>query len=142
MCEETLVEPDLSHGLNHIPDSDEEFDEDDDDKNSSVSQNFNSNNGLIDGAPKSEINNDSLQKTENGISTSHGFISSIKLKRFSEEDSNFNGSSSGYNSIDDDDYHYLLSLHPYMRQLNASQKLKLRTKFQKLIFRELYSMKS
>ena len=38
----------------------------------------------------------------------------------------------------DDDYHFLLSLHPYLTQLNASQKLKVRMKIQKLIFKELY----
>jgi len=39
---------------------------------------------------------------------------------------------------EDDDYHYLLSLHPYMKQLTAAQKLRIRTKIQKLIFKELY----
>lgn len=44
------------------------------------------------------------------------------------------------NSFDqqDDDYHFLMSMHPYMTQLGASQKLKIRMKIQKLVFRELY----
>ena len=38
----------------------------------------------------------------------------------------------------DDDHHFLLSLHPYMAELNASQKLRVRMKIQKLVFKELY----
>lgn len=38
----------------------------------------------------------------------------------------------------DDDYHFLLSLHPYMAELSASQKLRVRMKIQKLVFKELY----
>lgn len=38
----------------------------------------------------------------------------------------------------DGDYHFLMSLHPYMTQLNGIQKLRVRTKFQNLIFKELY----
>lgn len=38
----------------------------------------------------------------------------------------------------DDDYHFLMSMQPYMRQLRGDQKLRVRMKMQKLIFRELY----
>lgn len=38
----------------------------------------------------------------------------------------------------DDDHHFLLSLHPYMSELKLSQKLRVRMKIQKLIFKELY----
>lgn len=38
----------------------------------------------------------------------------------------------------DDDYHFLMSMQPYMKQLRGDQKLKIRMKMQKLIFRELY----
>jgi BESS motif/Alcohol dehydrogenase transcription factor Myb/SANT-like len=38
----------------------------------------------------------------------------------------------------DDDYHFLMSLHPYMVDLNAPQKLRVRMKIQKLIFKELF----
>lgn len=38
----------------------------------------------------------------------------------------------------DSDYHFLMSLHPYMTQLNAVQKLRIRTRIQNLIFNELY----
>ena len=38
----------------------------------------------------------------------------------------------------DDDYHFLMSLHPYMTELNATQKLRVRMKIQKLVFKELY----
>lgn len=79
-------------------------------------------------------------------SYTNGFIPALKLKRPRlSEDSNFNGSSTMDTSTtptplvpEDDDYHYLLSLHPYMKQLTAAQKLRIRTKIQKLIFKELY----
>ncbi|XP_067645966.1 uncharacterized protein Ctps isoform X2 [Eurosta solidaginis] len=76
-------------------------------------------------------------------SYANGLIPALKLKRPRlSEDSNFNGSSTMDNTLplvpEDDDYHYLLSLHPYMRQLTAAQKLRIRTKIQKLIFKELY----
>jgi BESS motif len=38
----------------------------------------------------------------------------------------------------DDDYYFLLSLHPYMGGMAEQQKLRLRMKFQKLIFKELF----
>lgn len=71
----------------------------------------------------------------------NGLIPALKLKRPRlSEDSNFNGSSTMDAPLvpEDDDYHYLLSLHPYMKQLTAAQKLRIRTKIQKLIFKELY----
>lgn len=37
-----------------------------------------------------------------------------------------------------DDYHFLMSLQPFMSELNPSQKLRLRMKIQKLVFDELY----
>lgn len=40
--------------------------------------------------------------------------------------------------VKDDDYHFLMSMQPYMKQLRDDQKLKIRMKMQKLIFRELY----
>ncbi|SPP76015.1 uncharacterized protein LOC117580544 isoform X2 [Drosophila guanche] len=77
----------------------------------------------------------------NQHSYANGLIPALKLKRPRlSEDSNFNGSSTMDGSLvpEDDDYHYLLSLHPYMKQLTAAQKLRIRTKIQKLIFKELY----
>uniref|UniRef100_A0A1A9UM12 MADF domain-containing protein n=1 Tax=Glossina austeni TaxID=7395 RepID=A0A1A9UM12_GLOAU len=83
-------------------------------------------------------------------SYSNGLITALKLKRPRlSEDSNYNGSSTMDTTTtiattnaplvpEDDDYHYLLSLHPYMKQLTAAQKLRIRTKIQKLIFKELY----
>lgn len=61
----------------------------------------------------------------NGEGTSNGIKNPNKRKR---EDS----------FEQDDDYHFLMSMHPYMTQLGASQKLKIRMKIQKLVFRELY----
>lgn len=42
-------------------------------------------------------------------------------------------------SLQNDDYFFLMSLHPYMTQFTGSQKLKVRMKIQKLIFKELYN---
>lgn len=150
--EQTLVEPDLTNGLIRIPDSDEEFDEDDvedDDmedppkpqihKRSEFNckkrspQHPSTNNSMSD--------NTSLYNDKSSTFISHNNIPSLKLKRQRlSEDSNFNGSSTMETSAvpEDDDYHYLLSLHPYMKQLNSAQKLRIRTKIQKLIFKELY----
>lgn len=38
----------------------------------------------------------------------------------------------------DDDFHFLMSLHSYFKNLNGSQKLRIRMKIQKTIFKELY----
>lgn len=38
----------------------------------------------------------------------------------------------------DSDYHFLMSIYPYMRELNSSQKLRFQMKIQKLIYKELY----
>lgn len=47
-------------------------------------------------------------------------------------------SSPNANSSTDDDYHFLMSLQPYLTQISAPQKLRLRMRIQKLIFKELY----
>lgn len=47
-------------------------------------------------------------------------------------------SSPNANSSNDDDYHFLMSLQPYLTQISAPQKLRLRMRIQKLIFKELY----
>lgn len=41
-------------------------------------------------------------------------------------------------SSNDDDYHFLMSLQPYMTQFTGPQKLRIRMRIQKLIFKELY----
>lgn len=41
--------------------------------------------------------------------------------------------------IINDDYHFLLSLQPFMSELSPIQKLRLRMKIQKLVFEELYA---
>ncbi|XP_070136214.1 uncharacterized protein [Drosophila bipectinata] len=69
-----------------------------------------------------------------------GLILAPKLKRPRlSEDSNFNGSSTMDTPLmpEDDDYHYLMSLHPHMKQLTSAQKLRIRGKIQNLIFKEL-----
>lgn len=48
-------------------------------------------------------------------------------------------SSSSSSIPQDDDYHFLISLYPYMRECNPAQKLKIRMKIQSLIFHELYN---
>lgn len=47
-------------------------------------------------------------------------------------------SDDGDRVVVNDDYHFLMSLQPYMSELNLSQKLRVRTKIHKLLFRELY----
>lgn len=47
-------------------------------------------------------------------------------------------SSPGPNSSNDDDYHFLMSLQPYLTQFTGPQKLRMRMRIQKLIFKELY----
>lgn len=42
------------------------------------------------------------------------------------------------NSSNDDDYHFLMSLSPYLSQFTGPQKLRIRMRIQKLIFKELY----
>lgn len=41
-------------------------------------------------------------------------------------------------SSNDDDYHFLMSLQPYLTQFTGPQKLRIRMRIQKLIFKELY----
>lgn len=48
-------------------------------------------------------------------------------------------SSSSSSTPHDDDYNFLISLYPYMRECNPAQKLKIRMKIQSLIFQELYN---
>lgn len=38
----------------------------------------------------------------------------------------------------DDDYHFLMSLHPFMGQLNNAKKLKMRLTIQQIIMKELF----
>ncbi|KAG5677216.1 hypothetical protein PVAND_006992 [Polypedilum vanderplanki] len=41
-------------------------------------------------------------------------------------------------SSNDDDYHFLMSLQPYLTQFTGPQKLRIRMRIQRLIFKELY----
>lgn len=52
---------------------------------------------------------------------------------FPSESGNFPTSSNN-----DDDYHFLMSLQPYLTQFTGPQKLRIRMRIQKLIFKELY----
>lgn len=52
---------------------------------------------------------------------------------FPSESGNFPSSSNN-----DDDYHFLMSLQPYLTQFTGPQKLRIRMRIQKLIFKELY----
>lgn len=51
------------------------------------------------------------------------------------EDAESNG---GSEDKEDDDYHFLMSLHTYMGQLKNGQKLKMRMKIQNLLYKELF----
>lgn len=41
-------------------------------------------------------------------------------------------------AVNNDDYHFLMSMQPFMSELSLAQKLRLRMKIQKLVFDELY----
>lgn len=59
-------------------------------------------------------------------------------KRLRNEDEENNGSNGQLDDKEDDDYHFLLSLHTFMGQLKNAQKLKMRMKIQDLIYKELF----
>lgn len=124
----------LSDGLIQIPDDDE-----DDGPLENSSHSFNGlnmgilkiPNGAAAAVAEPVLNEGSRKRIrlENDISR-NGYITS----------SNHQGSNADIN-LDrsmDDDYHFLLSLHPYMTELSSSQKLRVRMKIQKLVFKELY----
>lgn len=89
------------------------------------------------------------QSATSGRSTNDNVVSSSRLKRSTDQ-----GQSETNSIIDldasacesparaansaDDDQHFLVSLLPYIHVMNAQQKLKIRMKIQKAIFRELY----
>lgn len=55
--------------------------------------------------------------------------------RLNDEDSQGSGGA----SPKDDDYYFLMSLHPYMQQLKHAQKLQARMEIQNIVFKRLYS---
>lgn len=59
-------------------------------------------------------------------------------KALTTQTTNIGGYRTATASPEDDDYYYLLSLYPYMKQMTAAQKLRTRTKFQKIILKQLY----
>lgn len=80
-------------------------------------------------APSSSTQpNAKRRRTDDGVTTT-GTTSS--------NDEYPTASSPGPNS-NDDDYHFLMSLQPYLNQFIGPQKLKIRMRIQKMIFKELY----
>lgn len=66
------------------------------------------------------------RKTDDGVTTT-GTTSSDEFPTASSPTPN-----------NDDDYHFLMSLQPYLNQFVGPQKLKIRMRIQKMIFKELY----
>lgn len=60
-----------------------------------------------------------------------------KRRKINTFDASANSSENGDKLINDD-YHFLMSLQPFMSELSRTQKLRLRMKMQKLVFDELY----
>jgi hypothetical protein len=83
----------------------------------------------------------------NSITSGQVNGNSIKRKRIEEATTtagtsmasdDYPTASSPMNLHMSEDYHFLMSLHPYFANFNGAQKLKIRMKIQKLIFKELY----
>lgn len=88
--------------------------------------------------PRMQMQKSSLAKhnfTSPSSSSSYPKSQKLSLKRKHED---FEVSNTDKSLIFDDNYHFLMSLHPYMSLAAGSQKLKLRIKIQKLLFKELF----
>lgn len=79
------------------------------------------------------------QQLQSAPSSSTSSTGNGKRRKIDEVTTTVCGASS--NDLDDkitDDYHFLMSLQPYFLMISAPQKLRLRMRIQKLIFKELY----
>lgn len=84
-------------------------------------------------APSSSTSsNGKRRKTDEVTTTGCGASSNDEYPTASSPGVNFP------NSSNDDDYHFLMSLQPYLTQFTGPQKLRIRMRIQKLIFKELY----
>lgn len=84
-------------------------------------------------APSSSTSsNGKRRKTDEVTTTGCGASSNDEYPTASSPQANFP------NSSNDDDYHFLMSLQPYLTQFTGPQKLRIRMRIQKLIFKELY----
>lgn len=84
-------------------------------------------------APSSSTSsNGKRRKTDEVTTTGCGASSNDEYPTASSPGANFP------NSSNDDDYHFLMSLQPYLTQFTGPQKLRIRMRIQKLIFKELY----
>lgn len=84
-------------------------------------------------APSSSTSsNGKRRKTDEVTTTGCGASSNDEYPTASSPAANFP------NSSNDDDYHFLMSLQPYLTQFTGPQKLRIRMRIQKLIFKELY----
>lgn len=84
-------------------------------------------------APSSSTSSSKRRKTDEVTTTGCGASSNDDYPTASSPVGNFPNSSSN-----DDDYHFLMSLQPYLTQFTGPQKLRIRMRIQKLIFKELY----
>lgn len=63
----------------------------------------------------------------------------LKRVRVDNEDSESSNSRMVNMEELDDDYHFLMSLHPFMGQLPDAKKLKMRLRIQEVIMKELFN---
>lgn len=62
----------------------------------------------------------------------------VKRQRVEDDNSETSGSKAINIEDFDDDYHFLMSLHPFMGQMTSARKLRMRLKIQEVIMKELF----
>jgi hypothetical protein len=97
--------------------------------NSSQAVNLSTSQQASSSNPNNQASYPKRRRTDEVTTTACGASSNDE---FPSESGNFPTSSN------DDDYHFLMSLQPYMTQFTGPQKLRIRMRIQKLIFKELY----
>lgn len=84
--------------------------------------------------PVAETMSNLLQSTETQNTSKKRMLNSTPMDLLTVGDASEIG-----DRIMNDDYHFLLSLQPFMSELSPIQKLRLRMKIQKLVFDELFA---
>lgn len=81
-----------------------------------------------------------LAESNGGAGASDANSNGAKRRKCSATDATATSSSeeNGDGKGKNDDYHFLMSMQPFMSELSLAQKLRLRMKIQKLVFDELY----
>lgn len=80
----------------------------------------------------------------NGNGNGDAHVNGVKKRKYSStvdttsSSANASSDENGESKTGNDDYHFLMSMQPFMSELSLAQKLRLRMKIQKLVFDELY----